>query len=257
VTTAVKLYNQAVELRDKGDAELSYVSFMKYLNLVNTIRKSSDYRKDEKYYNNLLGTKNVKNAIENAEILQKDLNRRYEDRAEEAVIRDKFEKLEAREKLEKEAKDRFVEEKTKAITVETLTTNLSGFQGDFISSWQLEAMIKQQSTSFIIFDVRSKEDFKISHIKHPNCVSIPEDTLKPGLVNVAQIFFYEILIEYLLRLSAAALFKTLPVEARLDWPKRLTVDVIVLVDWFGERLPGTAIFILEEILTKVNTHTQH
>ena len=106
------------------------------------------------------------------------------------LLRDKFEKLEAREKLEKEAKDRFVAEKTKAITVETLiTTNLSGFQGDFISSWQLEAMIKQQSTSFIIFDVRSKEDFKISHIKHPNCVSIPEDTLKPGLVNVALIFF--------------------------------------------------------------------
>ena len=53
------------------------------------------------------------------------------------------------------------------------------------------------------------------------------------------------------RLSAAALYKTLPVEARLEWPKRLNVDVIVLVDWFGERLQGSAIFALEEILTKV------
>ena len=33
---------------------------------------------------------------------------------------------------------------------------------------------------FIIFDVQSKEDFDISHIKHLNCVSIPEDKLKPG-----------------------------------------------------------------------------
>ena len=178
--TAVKLYNQAVELRDKGDAELSYVSFMKYLNLVSTIRKSFDYKKDEKYFNNLLGMKNVKNAIENAEKLQKDLQRRYDDRAEEAIIKDKFEKLEVRDKLEKEAKERHAEEKSKAITVSTLTTNLSGLDGDFISSWQLEAMIKQKATSFIIFDVRSTEDFKNSHIQHSSCVSIPENAVKPG-----------------------------------------------------------------------------
>ena len=150
---------------------------MKYLNLVNTIRKSSDYKKDEKYYNNLLGTKNVKNAIENAEKLQRDLTRRYQDRVEEAIIR---EKLEIAEKLEKDINERNTEAKTKAIIVETLTPNISECGGNFISSWQLEAMIKQQSKSFIIFDVRSKEDFQNSHIKHVSCVNIPEDTLKAG-----------------------------------------------------------------------------
>ncbi|XP_057371532.1 ubiquitin carboxyl-terminal hydrolase 8-like [Daphnia carinata] len=229
VGTAVKLYNQAVELRDKGDAELSYVSFMKYLNLVNTIRKSADYKKDEKYYNNLLGPKNVRNAIENAENLQKDLQRRYDDRAEEALIREKLEKLERKEKQDKEDKEKQIKEK--ATNIELYSTNFPSIDGGFISSWQLEAMIKQKSTSFIIFDVRSKEDFENSHIKHPNCVSIPEDKLKPGL-------------------SAAALYKTLPLEAKVDWPKRLTADVIVLVDWFGENLPGSAIFALAEILTK-------
>lgn len=226
VVTAVKLYNRAVELRDKGDAELSYVSFMKYLNLVNTIRKSPEYKKDEKFFNNLLGTKNVRNAIENAENLQKDLQRRYDDRAEELVIR---EKLEIKEKQEKEAKEKQIEEKS--TNVEAYSPNFPSVDGGFISSWQLEAMIKQKSTSFIIFDVRSKEDFENSHIKHPNCVSIPEDKLKPGL-------------------SAAALYKTLPLEAKVDWPKRLTADVIILVDWFGEKLPGSAIYALEEILTK-------
>lgn len=60
-------------------------------------------------------------------------------------------------------------------------------------------------------------------------------------------------LKYLLlySLSAAALYKTLPLEAKIDWPKRLTVDVIVLVDWFGENLPGSAIYALEEIFTKV------
>lgn len=181
VTTAVKLYNQAVELRDKGDAELSYVSFMKYLNLVNTIRKSADYKKDEKYYNNLLGPKNVRNAIENAENLQKDLQRRYDDRAEEALIREKLEKLEIREKEEKEIKAKQIEERAKTLDVNAHPLSSSNYSDNvFISSWQLEAMIKQKSTSFIIFDVRSKEDFENSHIKHPNCVSIPEDKLKPG-----------------------------------------------------------------------------
>ena len=179
VSTAVKLYNQAVELRDKGDAELSYVSFMKYLNLVNTIRKSADYRKDEKYYNNLLGPKNVRNAIENAEKLQKELQKRYEDRAEEALVRKKLEQLEIREQQEKEAKAKQVEEKKKTVDLQSPHFSNS-VDNIYISSWQLEAMIKQKSTSFIIFDVRSKEDFDISHIKHPNCVSIPEDKLKPG-----------------------------------------------------------------------------
>ncbi len=61
---------------------------------------------------------------------------------------------------------------------------------------------------------------------------------------------------YSFRLSAAALYKILPVEAKVDWPKRLTVDVIVLVDWFGESLPGSAIFALKEILTKVKRKQQ-
>lgn len=148
---------------------------MKYLNLVNTIRKSPEYKKDEKFFNNLLGTKNVRNAIENAENLQKDLQRRYDDRAEELVIR---EKLEIKEKQEKEAKEKQIEEKS--TNVEAYSPNFPSVDGGFISSWQLEAMIKQKSTSFIIFDVRPKEDFENSHIKHPNCVSIPEDKLKPG-----------------------------------------------------------------------------
>lgn len=188
VGTAVKLYNQAVELRDKGDAELSYVSFMKYLNLVNTIRKTSDYRKDEKYFNNLLGAKNVKNAIENAENLQKDLQRRYEDRAEEISVRKKLEQLEIKEKQEKDAlKEEKIEEKIKKQNEEH--ANLSNnFDSNVISSWQLESMIKQQSTSFIIFDVRSKEDFQNSHIKHPNCVSIPEDLLKPGYSPIQPVY---------------------------------------------------------------------
>ena len=154
---------------------------MKYLNLVNTIRKSPDYKINEKEFNHRLGPKNVRDAIENAEKLQKDLQRRYDNKADEISAKQKLEALELKEKQEKEAKEKKAEENAKAKVIQhQFPSNLPDIDGVFISSWQLAAMIKQQSTSFIIFDVRSKEDFDKSHIKHPSCISIPEDKLKAG-----------------------------------------------------------------------------
>ena len=151
---------------------------MKYLNVVSTIRKTADYRKDEKYFNDYLGSKNVKNAIDNAEVLQRELKKRYDDRAEEMDVKMKLEKLEIKEKQEKAAKDKLIEEKSKSNGSINLP-DPSKFDEN-MSSWQLETMMKQKSTSFLIFDVRSKEDFEKSHINHSNCISIPEDILKPG-----------------------------------------------------------------------------
>jgi len=51
-------------------------------------------------------------------------------------------------------------------------------------------------------------------------------------------------------LSAAVLYRELPVQTQIYWSERLTVDNIILVDWFGVRLPGSSVFILEEIFTK-------
>ena len=63
---------------------------------------------------------------------------------------------------------------------------------------------------------------------------------------------------YHFRLSAAALFRLLPLETKATgWPKRLIADVIVIVDWFGERAPGSAVFTLEEIFRKVFITMMH
>jgi ubiquitin carboxyl-terminal hydrolase 8 len=187
ITTANKLFEQAVKLRDQGDAELSYVSFMKYLNLVSSIRKTADYRRDEKFYNNLLGTKNVQSAIENCEKLQKNLQRRYADREEENRLRLKLQQLDIKDKLEDEAKEKRLKEKSKENEETNSKSSLdvhkqvpSSTPTNIISTWEFDSMIKQKSTSFVIFDVRSREDFAASHIKHPNCFSIPEGILKPG-----------------------------------------------------------------------------
>jgi len=176
----VKLFTQATEFFERGDSEASYVNFMKYLNLVSVIRKTPDYRKDEKYFNQLLGTKNVASAIENAEILQKELVVRYSDRAEEASVREKLATLDLQEQEANKAKEKEDIEKMLKKTEDEEKSKIPPLPENVISTWNLDTIIKQKSTSFVIFDVRHSDEFKESHIKHPSCFSIPEEILKPG-----------------------------------------------------------------------------
>ena len=161
---------------------------MKYLNIVSSLRKTPDYRKDEKFYKNMLGPKNVQSAIEHCEKLQKDLNRRYKDKQEEAMLRLKLQELDNNDKLEDEANEKRLKEKSVenvSLKPENSSNRINNKEvkpttTNMITTWELTAMIKQRSTSFIIFDVRSREDYAASHINHQNCLSIPEDLLKPG-----------------------------------------------------------------------------
>lgn len=165
---------------EKGDSEASYVNFMKYLNLVSLIRKTPDYRKDEKFFNQLLGTKNVASAIENAEILQEELVRRYSDRAEEASVREKLAMLDLQEQEANQVKEKEDKEKLQKKREDEEKGKIPPLPDNVMSSWNLDAIIKQKSTSFVIFDVRPSEEFKESHIKHPSCFSVPEEILRPG-----------------------------------------------------------------------------
>lgn len=154
--------------------------YLKYLNVISVIRKTPDYSKDSKYYDNLIGSKNALEAINKAEELQKELIRRYSDRAEEALVKEKLAQLDLQEEEEKKIKEKQAKEATLKENKEKEREKTPPLPDDEISSWNLDGIIKQKSTSFIIFDVRSSEDFNNSHIKHPNCFSVPEETLKPG-----------------------------------------------------------------------------
>ena len=60
----------------------------------------------------MLGPKNVQSAIEHCEKLQKDLNRRYKDKQEEAMLRLKLQELDNNDKLEDEANEKRLKEKS-------------------------------------------------------------------------------------------------------------------------------------------------
>lgn len=71
--TALKLFEKAEQDRERGDEENSYVYYMKYLRIIAFLSSDKDYMKNKHYYNNMLGTKNPKKAIDAAEKLKNSL----------------------------------------------------------------------------------------------------------------------------------------------------------------------------------------
>ena len=76
VKTADRMLKEA-ELADKVvDEERAYVLFMKYFNVVTFLKKTADYRKQKAYFDDLLGAKNLLQAIDRAEKLSAGLKER-------------------------------------------------------------------------------------------------------------------------------------------------------------------------------------
>jgi len=159
--------------------ENSYMYFMKYLNLVSCIKKTPLYRGNEKYYQSILGPKNVKQAIEYAEKLQNRLQEEIDRREEEAIIRKRLEDLDIEKQLQIKMKNSEDRSEGK-VPLSSKATEDKSVDDKCISTWTLDSLMKSKTKSFVIFDVRSSKDFEESHIKHPNVYSIPEDKLKPG-----------------------------------------------------------------------------
>ncbi|XP_078667182.1 ubiquitin carboxyl-terminal hydrolase 8-like isoform X1 [Branchiostoma floridae x Branchiostoma belcheri] len=83
-----------------------------------------------------------------------------------------------------------------------------------ISADQLYNMIQDKDTSFLLMDVRPKDQYDSSHFKHDNSINIPADIIKPGT-------------------TVSVLEKSLPEDTRRQWDRRGQVDHIILVDWEG------------------------
>ena len=56
----------------------AYVFYMKYVQIVSQIRRSKDYQGDKKYYDAMLSNGKVKFALDRAEVLGKNLEKRYD-----------------------------------------------------------------------------------------------------------------------------------------------------------------------------------
>ena len=83
--SALKMHQMAGDALSNGDEELAYLYFMRYMNLVTTMKRTADFKSNPKYYTELLGPNKMRDSMDKAETLSKSLINRYDERQAEEV----------------------------------------------------------------------------------------------------------------------------------------------------------------------------
>nr|XP_056721660.1 ubiquitin carboxyl-terminal hydrolase 8 [Euleptes europaea] len=246
VQSALKIFKAAEECRLERDEEKAYVLYMKYVTVYKLINKRPDFKQQQDYFHSLLGTSNIKKAIEEAERLSESLKLRYE----EAEVRKKLEEKERQEELQlkkQEAKD---DTKASAKTSSEASLDSKGknqmINGEKkastekkdqpetggITAEKLFTMMMDKSVKLMVMDTRSLKDYQESCII--NSVSVPEEAISPGV-------------------TANWIEAKLPDASKEPWKERGQVNYIVLLDWFSSAKDlqlGTPLRSLKDALFK-------
>ncbi|XP_022306135.2 ubiquitin carboxyl-terminal hydrolase 8-like isoform X2 [Crassostrea virginica] len=210
--SAQKIQKEAELNESLGDEEKAYILYMKFFNVVTYARKSPDYKKQKDYYDSLIGQKNLLKSIDKAEELSANLKDRYE-LAEAEEVAKKLSPLEdKKDSVEAVVKKAEEEEKPKEEGKITEKAEPSPESEGKISPVQLHCLLNEKDTSLVIMDVRPGAQFTESHLKHPSCISVPVEIVKPGT-------------------TVTYIEKALSDEAKDQWRKRGQVDHIILLDW--------------------------
>ncbi|XP_061526827.1 ubiquitin carboxyl-terminal hydrolase 8 [Phycodurus eques] len=227
VQSACKIFKAAEESRLDRDEERAYVLYMKYLAVYSIVKTRPDFKEQLEYYMTMLGPKNFKKAIEEAEKLAESLKLRYE----EVEVR---KKLEEKDRQEERKKREEITEKDdsrsspKSSSASKDSNKVKGELNDLrnassktvavggITAEKLFHMMKDQMITLIVMDARSQRDFEESHIQVPSqaCISVPEEAISAG-ITVNQIE------------------ENLPEVSKEQWERRGSVDYLVLLDWFS------------------------
>ncbi|XP_029645889.1 ubiquitin carboxyl-terminal hydrolase 8 [Octopus sinensis] len=242
VKSAGRLLKEAELCENTGDEEKAYVMYMRFFNLITSIKRTAEYKKDEPYYNNMIGSKNLKKAIKQAECLQKSLNYRYDFLKAQAYS----EKLDT---LKKEREDEQLKEKLdpgKCNDDVEETKNLPDksevtprYSDERIFVMELFALLQDNSTKIIIMDVRSAEDYKKSRLKYNESINVPSEIIPLGT-------------------TVPYIQENLPKDSRSLWNHRGSVDYIILMDLSSTKdsvLPGTPLKTLQDALFKYDSST--
>ena len=213
--------------QDPCDEETAYVLYMRYMEAFKAIRGSAKYRKDQRYFDQMMGKKTVAAVVRASETLHGSLSQRYEKMNHEKAME--------KERLEQEKRDKEsphpmgVPHRARAVVLGDKKRDLGKNR---IDAKGLYALLEQKSTSLLLLDCRPREDFNACRVKSAPSLNIPEELVKPGQ-------------------TAKALERALPVEDRLTWKKRLTADKLILLDWFSRDFePETYLTYLRETMVQ-------
>ncbi|XP_053690656.1 ubiquitin carboxyl-terminal hydrolase 8 [Sabethes cyaneus] len=157
-SSASKLREQADRYYIQRDEENAYVCYMKFLNLLETIKKSKEYPEKKSQIQSIIGTNaQITQIFDKLEKLNDSLKRRYTSLNTE------------REREMNKARDRR----------DNISTIISVKHS--IDAKELFDMINDRKLSVLIMDCRSDEDFQKSRIKYDHVVNVPDQLLVAGM----------------------------------------------------------------------------
>ncbi|XP_034486104.1 ubiquitin carboxyl-terminal hydrolase 8 isoform X2 [Drosophila innubila] len=217
LNTARKLFHNAEDYRRNGDQELAYISYMKYFNMLSTIRKKSDYAQNKGMVREVLGDTGANRRImDTLERISDSLSKRYEAQMPVNVNLNSTLISPPSEPID---------DKSNLVTASEAYANLG-----IISCEALFQRMQQQSV--LVMDCRSSADYEVSRLTYSCAFNVPEELITPGM-------------------SAGRLQARLSSSAKASWASRSVKESVVLMDWNSKEAQpadNTAIATLLDIL---------
>ncbi|XP_075923030.1 ubiquitin carboxyl-terminal hydrolase 8 isoform X2 [Petromyzon marinus] len=277
--SASKVLKQAEVYGLERDEENAYMLYMRFLHIVDHLRKTPEFVRDKGFFLSLLGSDNFSKAVREAERLSESLKNRYE----EAEVRQRLEERERAAGEDAAFRDEGVGDddyddeddddfnrrhgplgngaatggtrlpETRKRTsgspgsrsqpgAEVAPTESNSHTGPCrtsITPQQLYSMLSDGDVQLVLMDARPSIDYAASHIMSVRCISVPEEAINPG-TTVAQI---EV---------------GLPQESLSLWGDRGRVDYVLLLDWRSrpeDVLLGTTLHSLRDAIYKWDSMT--
>ena len=157
--------------------------YMKYFNVIQKIVAHKEYKEDRKYWDTVVKiNKNTKSVIEQLEVLDEKLEKRYSGKDLEKVKKKLAETsitngdVNGNTNVATDLNDKTDKEKLESESFEKKTED----QSYHVTSNKLYSLIKEKCTSFFILDTRPTPDYQTSHVKIATSINVPEAILSPG-----------------------------------------------------------------------------
>ncbi|KAF8788453.1 ubiquitin carboxyl-terminal hydrolase 8-like [Argiope bruennichi] len=206
VISAEKVFKAAEASYIDKDEEKAYVQYTRFIELVLLLRKRKDFAN---HPDCKLLSRNAQTAIARAEDLKASLLKRYSI-LQEANCLAENEKNEMINSLQNNKPDVVVS--SEQVTPEVELPKTEDVPELSISSSKLFSLLTNQQFNIILMDTRPPKDFEESHIKHSQCINIPQHLLEPGT-------------------TAMKLEGVLPPASLGKWYMRSEADYVILIDW--------------------------
>lgn len=177
----------------EGDEENAYILYGRYMKILSTLQKRSDYAKQKDFIRKMLGGNAEQQRImEKMEQLSDSLRERYDQK----------------KKLTLESKN------TSSEPVNSLPKQVKTEIRHSITCHQLYEMIEKESSKFLIIDCRQENNFQESKIIFNFQCNVPEHLCSIGM-------------------TVGKVQDKLPNESKVFWEMRKSRPIIVFVDWFS------------------------